>query len=215
MIEDHRKLHQSAAHYETRMLKKYFLQWQIWLTQQRQAKELEQDQRSVRDKMSAFLETGKKLALEQKQRKGEEERTSSRLANTTVVRYVLYTDIHISGSIHVFLRMLRSTKICCEEVREGFVPNIPTLVKAFSMLYQSGSFHVFINLFHFQDDMFNQRTKKINNSLPKKDRRIPTEAWQVTRKHLKLTNKQINDMTDTPQGTVIHCSVIQPGFVLV
>ena len=138
MIEDHRKLHQSAAHYETRILKKYFLQWQIWLTQQRQAKELEQDQRSVRDKMSAFLETGKKLALEQKQRKEEEERTSSRLANTTVVRYVLYTDIHISGSIHVFLRMLRSTKICCEEVREGFVPNIPTLVKAFSMLYQSG-----------------------------------------------------------------------------
>ena len=91
MIEDHRKLHQSAAHYETRILKKYFLQWQIWLTQQRQAKELEQDQRSVRDKMSAFLETGKKLALEQKQRKEEEERNSGRLADTTVVRHVLYT----------------------------------------------------------------------------------------------------------------------------
>ena len=68
----------------------------------------------------------------------------------------------------------------------------------------------FIHLFYYQDDMFNQRTKKINNSLPKKDRRIPTEAWQVTRKHLKLTNKQISDMTDTPQGTVLRCSVIQP-----
>lgn len=86
MIEDHRKLHQSANHYEIRTLKKYFLQWQIWLTQQRQAKELENDQQSVRDKMSAFLETGRKIAQEQK--RSQSETVASRLAEASVVCYV-------------------------------------------------------------------------------------------------------------------------------
>lgn len=76
MVEDHRKLHQSSAYYERRLLKRYFLQWQIWVTQERQAKELIDDQNNVRQKMSAFLATGKRLAREQR----ESEKTSTSMA---------------------------------------------------------------------------------------------------------------------------------------
>lgn len=88
MMEDHRKLRKSAVHYETRLLSKYFLHWQIWLTQHKQARQLDEDQKSVKDKMSAFLETGRKLAHEQKQQqKQQQERQpiSNKLTESNVV----------------------------------------------------------------------------------------------------------------------------------
>ena len=84
MVDDHRKLHQSSAHYEKKLLRKYFLQWQIWLTQERQAKQLVDDQNNVRQKMSAFLAAGRQLAKEQKE--GEERPSvAQRLAQSHVV----------------------------------------------------------------------------------------------------------------------------------
>lgn len=65
MVDEHRKLHQSTAHYERRLLRRYLLRWQVWVTQERQTRELENGKHSVREKMSAFLAAGKRLASEQ------------------------------------------------------------------------------------------------------------------------------------------------------
>ncbi|XP_067932465.1 coiled-coil domain-containing protein 191-like [Watersipora subatra] len=133
MVEDHRKLHQSHAHYEKKLLKKYWLQWQIWLAQEKQARDLANDQNTVRHKMSAFLATGKQLARQQK----DVERPPS----------------------------------------------------ASSRLVQS---HV--------NEMFDQSVHVKSRPQSSRSRQLPTEAWQITRKHLKLTNKQITDLTDNPHN---------------
>lgn len=99
MIQDHKKLHQSSIHYERKLLRKYWLQWRIWMAQERQAQELASNQTSVRQKMSAFLAAGKQMAREQ--REGEASTSvgsrsvASRLARSHVVSRNNVTTEHL------------------------------------------------------------------------------------------------------------------------
>lgn len=88
LLEDHRKLHQSSAHYDRHLLQKYLMQWLIWVAQQKKARELTSDQLNVRQKMSAFLAAGKCLA-EEKVKSEPKNGVMERISESKIVRVVV------------------------------------------------------------------------------------------------------------------------------
>lgn len=77
MTNLNRRLNQADSHYEQTLLHKHFLLWRVWMVKHRKARELEQDQNSVRNKMSAFLTTGKQLMCEKETPRMHAESNSS------------------------------------------------------------------------------------------------------------------------------------------
>lgn len=110
MRDLNRRLNKADGHYDRSLLHKHFLLWQVWVVKQRKTRELEQDQNSVRNKMSAFLSTGKQM-LQEKQTprmKADSDSTNNTARKIVSAKQAVFIFCHIS-----FLFFPKSFVFCC------------------------------------------------------------------------------------------------------